>query len=232
MVKSLLKRYPHDEAMSLAVGGHYERVGEVEKNILVFAGLQDGMSIIDLGCGSGRLATVLGRSLRIGYLGTDVVPSLIEYARKRSPKDYRFVLHRSLSLPSPDGSVDMVCAFSVFTHLFHEETYLYLADSLRVLRPGGRVVFSFLEFNEATHWRFFREMIEKKQRKGRQKISAVLQRSLERLFPGPLDMFIERSMITVWAAHLGFVCEQLVGATEAPWGEGALGQSVAILRKP
>jgi ubiquinone/menaquinone biosynthesis C-methylase UbiE len=232
MVKSLLKRHSLDEAMSLAVGGEYEKVGEVEKNILVFAGLRDGMSIVDLGCGSGRLASALGRSCNIAYLGTDVVPSLIEYARKRSPKDFRFVLHHALSLPSPDSSLDIVCAFSVFTHLFHEETYLYLEDCLRALKPGGCLVFSFLEFSEPTHWRFFRDMLEKQQRKQRRQMPAVVQSLLHKFMPRPLDMFIERNVIALWAGRLGFVCERIVGATEAPWGGLPLGQSVAILRKP
>ena len=56
------------------------------------------------------------------------------------------MLNRALYIPAPDACADMVCAFSVFTHLLHTETYLYLEDIRRVLRPGGRLVFSFLEF--------------------------------------------------------------------------------------
>ena len=36
----------------------------------------------------------------------------------------------------------MVCAFSVFTHMEHEDTYLYLKEALRIVRPGGKFVFS------------------------------------------------------------------------------------------
>ena len=39
----------------------------------------------------------------------------------------------------------MILAFSVFTHLLHEESFIYLEDFKRVLKPGGSVVFSFLE---------------------------------------------------------------------------------------
>jgi hypothetical protein len=36
----------------------------------------------------------------------------------------------------------MVCAFSVFTHMEHEASYRNLVDALRVVRLGGRFVFS------------------------------------------------------------------------------------------
>jgi hypothetical protein len=38
----------------------------------------------------------------------------------------------------------MVAAFSVFTHLEHEDSYRYLVDARRVVRPGGTFVFSCL----------------------------------------------------------------------------------------
>ena len=41
-------------------------------------------------------------------------------------------------------SVDMICAFSVINHMEHEDAYLYLKEALRVVRPGGRFVFSCL----------------------------------------------------------------------------------------
>ena len=44
----------------------------------------------------------------------------------------------------------MVCAFSVFTHIEHEDSYLYLEEALRIVRPGGRFVFSCVPIN--TSW--------------------------------------------------------------------------------
>jgi SAM-dependent methyltransferase len=42
----------------------------------------------------------------------------------------------------PESSVDMICAFSVFTHMEHEDTYRYLKDALRIVKPKGRFIFS------------------------------------------------------------------------------------------
>ena len=214
LVADLVAAHPIDEAMSLAVGGDFEKNGLIEAAVMRHFGLRDGMTLIDLGCGSGRLAWALGQSMRIDYLGIDIVQALLDYARTKSPRTYRFVLNRTLNIPAPDASADMVCAFSVFTHLLHAETYLYMEDIRRVLRPGGRLVFSFLEFRAAEQWNVFSDAV----------------RAVSESRRIHLDMFIERSVIDVWCAHLGFEREQFVGPGD-PGPGGSFGQSVAILRR-
>jgi SAM-dependent methyltransferase len=38
----------------------------------------------------------------------------------------------------------MICVFSVINHMEHEDAYLYFKEALRIVRPGGRFVFSCL----------------------------------------------------------------------------------------
>ena len=152
-VDELVAHFPLDEAMAHAVGGNYEGTGLVEKRILEYAGLHPPMSLVDVGCGSGRLASVLAGD--IDDLGTDVVERLLSYARTKSPSTFEFLRHTDLTIPRRDASIDMVCAFSVFTHLHHAESFLYMQDCLRALRPGGKLVFSFLEFADPAHWGVF-----------------------------------------------------------------------------
>lgn len=45
--------------------------------------------------------------------------------------------------PYPDGRFDVVYAASVFTHMVPESTRNYFSESARVLKPGGRCLFSF-----------------------------------------------------------------------------------------
>jgi hypothetical protein len=59
MVKSLFEQYTPEEAASLAVGGHYDVVGDLEIALLRYPGVDMAADIIDVGCGSGRLATKL-----------------------------------------------------------------------------------------------------------------------------------------------------------------------------
>src|SRR5262245_48005321 len=70
-VDMLLVKYSRDEAMSRAVGGDYEETGWRERAILEYAGLRAGMTLVDVGCGSGRLASALA-DMPLDYLGTDV----------------------------------------------------------------------------------------------------------------------------------------------------------------
>jgi ubiquinone/menaquinone biosynthesis C-methylase UbiE len=215
-VRQLMATHPLREAMDLAVGGAWEAIQQVELAILRHFGLRDGMALVDLGCGSGRLAQALGRSeLRIEYLGLDVVQALLDYARTITPRHYRFLLNRALTLPLANTSIDMLCAFSVFTHLFPEETYLYLQDARRALRPHGKVVLSFLEFREPSHWTLFESTAETRRRSTRL----------------PLTMFLTREAINIFAQRLGYEEASFVGGREAPWGGAALGQSVALLRR-
>ena len=217
LVARLVATRPLDEAMAVAGGGDYENMGRIEADILRHVGLRDGMTLIDLGCGSGRLAWALGQAMRIDYLGIDIVQALLDYARTKSPRTYRFVLNHALSLPAPDASADMVCAFSVFTHLLHAESFLYMEDIRRVLRPGGRLVFSFLEFANAEHWSMFAGTVDG-QRHG----------TLDHL-----TMFIERNAIDLWARKLGYEREAFIDGPDSPWGDGKhLWQTLAIFRRP
>ncbi len=217
LVKWLMRKYPLDEAMSRAVGGGgYEHVGQIEAAIVGHAGLRDGQSLVDFGCGSGRLASALGQKMSIEYCGIDVVKALLQYAKKKSPENYRFILNRSLGVPLPDASADMATAFSVFTHLLHHESYIYLEELRRVVRPGGVVVFSFLEFSEPGHWSQFEATVEA------QRSSTVPH----------LNQFLERSQIELWSSKLGYQSVGFIDSTKAPWRTSkALGQSIAILQR-
>ncbi len=215
-VEQLMRQHPLPEAMSLAVGGSYEVFSVILAEVLVQNGLSDGMMLVDLGCGSGRAATGVAKRVQIDYLGTDVVGQLLKYAASVCPKHYRFVCHQQLSIPAPDASADMVSAFSLFTHLLHEETFIYLQDAFRILKPGGKVVMSFLEFAEPAHWNVFAPTVEAR------RTNAQL----------PLNAFIERNVIDIWCSHLGFERTSFVDAIDARWNGSALGQSLAVLRKP
>lgn len=212
-VDHLIANYPLDEAMSHAVGGNYEQIGAILAEILVQNGLRAGMSLVDLGCGSGRAGKAISKRVEIDYLGVDIVQRMLDYAVTVTPGHYRYKCHQQLSIPAETASADMICAFSLFTHLLHEESYIYLEDARRVLKPGGRLVMSFLEFAAPSNWAAFEQTIDAKRKAIRQH----------------LNMFIERNAIDTWCAHLGFERLEFVDGAEPRWLGAALGQSVAVL---
>jgi ubiquinone/menaquinone biosynthesis C-methylase UbiE len=218
MVTKALALYPLEEAMSRAVGGDFAHFGAVQCAVLRYAGLRDGMRVVDFGCGSGRLACALAsEAIKIEYYGIDVDQRLLDFAKSKTPAHFRFALNHALTIPAPEASADMVCAFSVFTHLRQSETYLYLEDIRRVLRANSKLVFSFLEFAQPQHWKIFEQTVSKERR-----------RSLPHL-----NEFVERSAIQLWCEKLGYEVDDFVAADAAPWGNpGPLGQSLVVLRRP
>ena len=203
--------------MSIAVGGKdvsdYRSIGQIESRLLKSIGLAQGMRLVDLGCGSGRLASALHNAMDISYVGIDIIQAFLDYAKKKAPT-FEFVLHRQLSIPLPQDSADMICAFSLFTHLLHTETYIYLEDAVRVLKPCGRIVFSFLEFSEPAHWDIF-----------------IHTKNAMKVRPPHLNMFIERSAINTWASHLNLVVEKFISAADVNRSYHGLGQVIVVLRK-
>ena len=71
----------------------------------------------------------------------NVVPDLVDYARRITGRpDWRFTVVDHLSIPEQDGQADVVCFFSVLTHLLHVKGYWSLQEARRVL--GGLAAIS------------------------------------------------------------------------------------------
>jgi ubiquinone/menaquinone biosynthesis C-methylase UbiE len=193
----LLKLHTRDKAMELAVGGDFVATGILQRELLIMCGLTPKSALVDVGCGSGRLAVALKDYLRGPYLGTDVVADFLKYGQRvAGRRDFRFMVTQGLDIPARDAEADMVCFFSVFTHLLHEQSYRYLQEAMRVLRGGGFAVFSFLEFAMDFHWNVFQETLQQQDE------------------PNHLNMFIERPAISAWARHLGFEIERFIDGDE------------------
>lgn len=229
-VSALERRLEADEALRLAVGGEFIAVGKLVYHLLRSLGLRDGHVVVDVGCGSGRLAVQLAPFREIRYVGFDVVQRLVDYASELSGRpDWRFLVTDGSGIPCENDSADFVCFFSVFTHLVHEDTYRYFRETRRILKPGGYMVFSFLEFKIPIHWEIFAATV---------KSSGTGQH---------LNQFIDRDGIRAWAAHSDLevvgifdgdkphipIPEEIRWEHEARMGTlGNIGQSIAVLRRP
>jgi ubiquinone/menaquinone biosynthesis C-methylase UbiE len=154
LVRHLVSVEPHYEAaMARAVGGGpYIEIGARCRWVLESLGLQGTHYVIDIGAGSGRLATALRDLQNLRYLGTDVAPELLEFARKKCGRgDWAFEEVDRIVIPEEDGVADFVVFFSVLTHLTEKESYHYLQEAKRVLRPNGTIVVSYLDPDIASH---------------------------------------------------------------------------------
>ena len=212
-----------------AVGGDFETVGYIEFQLLKAAGLKQEDYLVDVGCGSGRLAIQLSDWLTGPYLGTDIVPSLLDFARDLCKRpDWRFQETKGLEIPDSDNSADFVVFFSVLTHLTHEQSWFYIKEAHRVLKPGGRLVCSFLEFAIYSHWTIFENSVRDK---AEDKI---------------LNQFLSRDALASFAHHAGLAIDFFLDGDkpniaidrELLWENGQrmsllanLGQSTCVMTK-
>ncbi len=131
------------------------------------AGLTPHESVLDVGCGVGRMALPLTKYLSTPgrYEGFDVVRANAAWCRDAiTPRfpNFRFrhvdVFNRlynargklagdTYRFPHADASFDFAFLTSVFTHLLPPDAAHYLAELGRVLRPGGRCLATFFLVN-------------------------------------------------------------------------------------
>ena len=98
---------------------------------------------LDFGCGAGRLTHALADHFD-QVIGVDIAPSMIGVARRlhahRSGIDFR--LNTSTRLESIESeSIDLVYTLLVLQHIPPRYVRQYLAEFVRVLSPGGVLVF-------------------------------------------------------------------------------------------
>lgn len=110
--------------------------------------LKDGDNILDLGCGSGRLAKRLA-DLPVNYFGADASVKMVEHLKGENlpnVKDVRVVdFDQDTKLPYPDESFDHVTSNGAFIYLNDNDLERIIAEAGRVLKLGGRFTFSFEE---------------------------------------------------------------------------------------
>jgi SAM-dependent methyltransferase len=106
--------------------------------ILDAAGAGPGVRMLDVACGPAQWAqTALARGVHL--VGVDLSPGMIEEARRRNPGlDVR--VGDAEALEFPDGSFDaIVCNIGIKGF---PRTERFLAEAMRLLRPGGRLAFT------------------------------------------------------------------------------------------
>ena len=110
----------------------------VQDAVLGLAGMEAQGTILDIGCGTGRLLRK-GRARwpRAELVGIDPAEGMVRRARELMP-DATFHLGMAESIPLPDASVGLVVSTVSFHHW--SDQLQGLREVARVLRPGGRFI--------------------------------------------------------------------------------------------
>ena len=101
--------------------------------------LESGMTVLELGCGTGYFTRELARSAA-DIIAIDVSPELLEIARANgSLQNIRYEVQNACALSYSDAMFDSVVGSSVLHHLEIQEA---LREIYRVLKRGGTIYFT------------------------------------------------------------------------------------------
>ena len=156
-----------------------------------------GVELLDVGCGAKISKTLLDNSMPIGcYVGIDVSAELIDWLQA-NVSDSRFEFHHldaHNALYNPDGVdlgsfdllpvgeryFDMICLFSVFTHLGPHDYVSMLRLLRRHAKSDARLLFSLFLIDEEGDAQFARaieEQLASPDAEVRQRAQTVMARS-------------------------------------------------------
>ena len=120
-------------------------------DLIAHASFQDTRSVFEFGCGTGKFAARLLEkhlSFSASYLGCDISPVMVELAKQRlEPYEGRAKValsDGSMKFSLSEHSVDRVVSSYVLDLLSEEDIRRFLSESLRVIKPGGKVCLSSL----------------------------------------------------------------------------------------
>lgn len=131
-------------------------------------GLKADDTLLDLGCGYGRLTYGLDRhaGFRGTYVGFDILKKQIDWCKEtiqaRVPnysfhhidvQNDRYNAKGATAADAwrcsyPDNHFNFACLFSVFTHMYEDDILHYLNELHRMLRPGGRCLATIFVYDE------------------------------------------------------------------------------------
>ncbi len=141
-----LNQVPVNPNKALWEKGDFTRIAasmrESGEELVHRLGIQKSMRVLDLGCGDGTTALPSAK-LGADVLGVDIARNLVEAGNKRAKemglKNCRFQEGDATNLHGlEDHSFDLVV--SIFGAMFAPRPHAVAKETVRVTRPGGRVV--------------------------------------------------------------------------------------------
>jgi len=121
---------------------------------LIDLGLTSDSTILDIGCGTGILINYLENYLSSpkNYMGMDMFQTVIDYCKENYPTFDFIKGDVTKSIPIPDRKFDMICLWSVFTHIYPTDIIKSLKIMKDHLNPNGIIVAPIFSNSMLSSW--------------------------------------------------------------------------------
>lgn len=113
----------------------------ITRRALIDGGLQAGMRVLDVGCGSGDVSRLAGEIVgETGFvLGVDLDAGSVQSARERTSLPQVAFQVGEASAVAEEGTFDALIGRFILMH--QPDPAAFLAQAAKAVRPGGRVIF-------------------------------------------------------------------------------------------
>ena len=101
--------------------------------------LNDFRSVLDFGCGCGRIIRHWKNFRNTKVVGLDYNPVFLDFCRRAFPFAKFGINEFDKPLNCQDETFDFIYAISVFTHLPEKLQFFWINELRRVLKPGGYI---------------------------------------------------------------------------------------------
>jgi ubiquinone/menaquinone biosynthesis C-methylase UbiE len=141
-----------DKNPDFSLKGMRAALDEMTRQLVEEASLKNSLAVLDVGCGIGGTLDYINENFdHMQLTGLNIDPRQLEYARRhvtdKKNNHVSFVEGDACALPFADSSFDVVFAVECIFEFPSRE--VFLSEVFRVLRPGGRLVFSDIVVNGA-----------------------------------------------------------------------------------
>lgn len=163
---------PDERLRSTVIGPELDRflyIGSTWAAVcLQYLPAREDVTVLDIGCGVGKMARFLALNPALHYVGFDIYLPAIEWCRREFsrvyPGRFRFEHFEGRSamynpggkleaseyrFPVDESTVDLALGASIFIHLYERDMRHYFDETARVLKPGGVALFSINTVDEA-----------------------------------------------------------------------------------
>lgn len=149
--------------------GDFELLGNIYLEFFKTIGeLKPDMNVLDIGCGSGRMAIPLTKYLdkNSKYEGFDVSKECIAWCKENITSRYPNFMFQHVDIfntfynpngtikpenfkfPYDSDSFDFIYLTSIFTHMLPDDMEQYFSEITRVLKKGGRCFITYFIINQ------------------------------------------------------------------------------------